>query len=62
MHEESISAKRASGKTSSKFAVIERVDQGCMLTCTLYYLYFSSAKHMALDHHQISARGENSLP
>ena len=57
MHEDSLAAVRAYGKTSEEFPVSSGVRQGCVLAPTLFNLYFDVAIHMALDDHQLRGRG-----
>ena len=57
LHQGSMAAVRAYGKTSEHFAVTRGVRQGCVLAPTLFNLYFDLVIHLALDVHHNQGRG-----
>ena len=59
MHDESTAAVRAYGKTSDKFAVTSGVCQGCVLSPTLFNLFFDAVIHMVIDDHLEKGKGKD---
>ena len=49
IHEDSIAAVRAYGRTSGEFSVTSGVHQGCVLAPTLFNFYLDAVLHLAID-------------
>ena len=49
IHENSITAVRAYGRTSEEFSVTSGVRQGCVLAPTLFNFYLDAVLHLAID-------------